>query len=159
MKISASSYSLLTVPALLLPIGALTLVYYWKNITHWTQHPIARKLSAFTSPTARGEGGVSLLTWVHVLREVNMDCLSLEKLVIAINPVSKVSCKIDIQPTVPCGRVLKNCVRIRCQMWPWIVFVANYWENKQRSNHLLSPINVQRCLKYKPKSRNISIWF
>ena len=106
MKISASVYSLLTVPALLLPIAALTLVYYWKNITHWTQHPIARKLSAFTSPTARGEGGASLLTWVHVLREVNMDCLSLEKLVIAINPVSKVSCKIDIQTTVPCGRVL-----------------------------------------------------
>ena len=108
MKISASVYSLLTVPALLLPIAALTLVYYWKNMTHWTQHPIARKLSAFTSPTARGEGVASLLTWVHVLRDVNMDCLSLEKLVIAINPVSKVSCKIDIQPTVPCGRVLKT---------------------------------------------------
>ena len=37
-----------------------------------------------------------------------MDCLSLEKLVIAINPVSKVSCKIDMQSRVPCGRVLKT---------------------------------------------------
>ena len=66
-EVAVTSYNWMLVPSVLLPVGALTLLYYWKNITHWASHPVAKKLALHTTPT--------LPTWVHVLREVNMDCL------------------------------------------------------------------------------------
>ena len=58
-----SVYNMALIPSVLLPVGALTLVYYWKNISHWTRHPIAKRLSAYTNSDTNP-------TWVHVLREV-----------------------------------------------------------------------------------------
>jgi len=96
-EVPAVYYNLALVPSVLLPVGALTLIYYWKKMTNWTRHPIAKRLAAYTSTTNP--------TWVHVLREVNMDCLRLDKLVIANTPVSKVI-------------VTSNWI-LRVGQWPW----------------------------------------
>ena len=66
-QVPAVYYNLALVPSVLLPVGALTLIYYWKKMTNWTRHPIAKRLAAYTSTTNP--------TWVHVLREVTSQSL------------------------------------------------------------------------------------
>ena len=98
--ISARLHSFIMTPSVLVPIGVITLVYYWKS-GKWANHPIARRLSVYCSQNS----------WVDVMRDINAEFRRVDKLIVNTNTVTKVV-------------VTDNWI-MKVGPWPWQFYVAH----------------------------------